>query len=203
MREPENWARLRLGLILALLSCAAALLLCATAGHSETLVTVGAYAVSSTGLGYESPYAGARVEAENTGQRIVLRSLVAAYDAHKIDRDGYGLRAELFAGYRFGEHVTLSAGGRYVDQVTDGLHKSGLAPAVELEIRSEHLALRLGADRLREPDDRQDGLSVELRTRGRWQVFGRYEHVRFRSSFSSGSGERIEAGVVCRVGSRP
>ena len=199
MREPENWARLRLGLILALLSCAAALLLCATAGHSETLVTVGASAVSSSGLGYESPYAGARVEAENTGQRIVLRSLVAVYDAHKIDRDGYGLRAELFAGYRFGEHVTLSAGARYLDQVTDGLHKSGLAPAVELEIRSEHLALRLGADRLREPDDRQDGLSAELRTRGRWQAFGRYERVRFESAFASGTGERVEAGVVYRV----
>lgn len=173
--------------------------LMAATANAETAPSVGASIVSSSGLGYESPYAGARIEAETRGDRFVLRSMLAGYDAQKIGRDGYGLRAELFAGLDLGAHVTLWAGGRYLDQVTDGLHKSGLAPAAEIEWHGRRLAVRLGGHRLREPDDRQDVTSLEIRTLGRWQAFGRYERAKFESQFASGAGDRLEAGVLYRV----
>lgn len=171
----------------------------ATAMHAETRLDLGGSYVQSDRLGYESPYAGVRAEVGVERGRFVSRALVAAYDAQKIGRSGHGLRSSLLAGCRFTDWLSVSGGAIYLDQVSDGLHKSGLAPAVEVELRLSRVALRVGAHRMREPDDRQDVYSAEVTSLGRLRLFGRYERVKFESQFASGSGSRFEVGVTYRA----
>lgn len=197
----ERMATTRLTLVALRWFLAFLFFLFATRAGAETSVLVGPGLVHSTNLGYVENYLGARGEVESRGDRLVLRGDLSAYDSKKVETDdGFGFRLAAMAGVRIGNHVSVLAGAQYRRQSTSAWSKDGLAPRVEVEFSGKRGLLRLGVERLDEPDDQQTDLSVEVRTGKRFQLFVRGEWIEYETLFAKGNGQRYEIGMLFRVG---
>lgn len=175
-------------------------ILLASPAVAETSLHVGASIVSSYNLGYVSEYPGARVEVEHKGSAFAFRARGAAYQSEKLETgDGTGFRVEALAGWHNG-HWSALAGIAYRRQSTSAWMKQGTPFLAEVHAWNRYVEAIVGGEYLSDSDDTQTVLSAEVRSRSRFPVFLRFEHVDYRTLFSEGTGSRLEVGVLWRVG---
>lgn len=76
---------------------------------SGCAVSAGPVIVHAPSLGFESPYLGATVRGDLSGERFLARAEGSYLDAQKLQTgDGYGLSASALAGAKFGRFLALA-----------------------------------------------------------------------------------------------
>lgn len=165
---------------------------------SALCLALGLTAVSSTGLGYDSPYAGAVVRADVEQGRFVVRVEASYLMAEKLDTgDGHGVSAHAVGGVRFGI-VDVLAGYEWSQQTTSAYTKDAGSVRAELGVNG-----RLGraAAIYSEHNGREAARSYGIRVENasRFGAVLEAERVSFTSYFGERhTGERIALSYLWR-----
>lgn len=162
----------------------------------------GPVAVLSSGLGYESSYAGARYAGTVEHGAFVATTEVLATDSNKLETgDGWGVSGLALAGYRI-RSFALYAGARIAHQETSAWKRTDTAPVAAVEWfaprRNGSVSLRYSA-----PDDSQYSTqSLALVGLFGRKVQGRvaYERAWFNAYGIDRHGSRVEVGVLFPIG---